>query len=314
MFYKEKIKSYILKCNEGKEDLSIKKEFYKIKLMYFVVTSLKLLCCYDEIEKIREGYINYILNCKNSDGGYGPCVGYPSHVFSTFFALLVLRSLNYNSYDKNTIEYLKRFKCRYGDDFGEEDNRFTIAALGSLFFQFEWEGEESDFLYFLKINGFDINSIEYFILDCYNKDGGFGLQPQAESHLAQTYCSLGSLSILGFLDCVDKNKIIKFILLRQQESGGFNGRANKKEDTCYSFYGLSSLKILDSHILIDKEKLINFILSCHNEDGGFTDMVGNPSDIYHTCYSLLALSILEVFDLGSCDHVLGLALDLNSPK
>ena len=43
------------------------------------------------------------------------------------------------------------------------------------------------------------------MLACQNVDGGFGGIPNAESHAAYVFCSVGALAILGDLDMIDRD-------------------------------------------------------------------------------------------------------------
>jgi geranylgeranyl transferase type-2 subunit beta len=84
--------------------------------------------------------------------------------------------------------------------------------------------------------------------------------PGGESHAAQVYVCVGTLSILGVLQYVDADQLGWWLCERQLASGGLNGRPEKLEDVCYSWWVLSSLSMLGRLHWIDSQKLTEFIL------------------------------------------------------
>ena len=114
---------------------------------------------------------------------------------------------------------------------------------------------------------------------CSNFDGGYGVDPQAESHAGQVFTCVGALAIAGRLDLVDQDRLGAWLSERQLENGGLNGRPEKLEDVCYSWWVLSSLAMIDRLHWIDGKKLSAFILRCQVSiiaqlmDHGDTDVV-----------------------------------------
>ena len=101
-----------------------------------------------------------------------------------------------------------------------------------------------------------------YIKACCNFDGGYGVEPGAESHSGQIFTCVGALSIANRLDLVDHDKLGAWLSERQLENGGLNGRPEKLEDVCYSWWVASSLKMIGKLHWIDRPKLEHFILQC----------------------------------------------------
>lgn len=136
-----------------------------------------------------------------------------------------------------------------GDSWGEVDTRFVFCAVMCL-----------NLLKRLDDKRLDIQKTIEYIVRCRNFDGGFGSSPGGESHAAQVYVCVGTLTILGALNHVDADQLGWWLSERQLKNGGLNGRPEKLEDVCYSWWVLSSLSMLKRSHWIDAEKLTKFIL------------------------------------------------------
>ena len=101
-----------------------------------------------------------------------------------------------------------------------------------------------------------------YVRSCANFDGGYGVEPGAESHAGQIFTCVGALAIAGRLDLVDRDRLGGWLSERQLENGGLNGRPEKLEDVCYSWWVLSSLAMIGRLHWIDSDKLTSFILRC----------------------------------------------------
>jgi len=125
-------------------------------------------------------------------------------------------------------------------------------------------------------------------------DGGLNFSKSKESHVALSFCFLGSLAFfsnkkfsmkihLGFKIWF-QNKIKFFDF-------GIQGRFYKIVDSCYIFW-LLSISIISS--LLFPLELINSLFFCReNTFKGFSDYIGKIPDLYHTCYSICGLSLLS---------------------
>lgn len=136
-----------------------------------------------------------------------------------------------------------------GDAWGETDTRFIFCALNCLSLLKRLDDKR------LKLD----KTIEY-IVRCRNFDGGFGSSPGGESHAAQVYVCVGSLTILGAQQHIDADQLGWWLSERQLKNGGLNGRPEKLEDVCYSWWVLSSLSMMERVHWIDGAKLTKFIL------------------------------------------------------
>ncbi|EQB61341.1 geranylgeranyl transferase type ii beta subunit [Vairimorpha apis BRL 01] len=280
----------------------------RLNTLFWIINSYKIL--QKEIPN-KKNIVKFVLDCKNADGGYGGSVGFPSTILTTFNALQILSILEEKFYDENTINFILKKHKEDGsfknDSFDMSDNRINCSAILSLHLLYiNCENKERDFYEPINVKFFEKIKFDYkkcinYIINCYNLDGGFGLEKNDESHCAFTFCCISSLRSLGYLDYINKRDISKFILLRQGKNGGFSGRIDKKEDVCYSFWAYATLIILKKDYLIDKVRLTNFILTCQSLKGGFSDRPGNEPDPYHLMFSLAALSLLNYNKLSSID-------------
>lgn len=108
----------------------------------------------------------------------------------------------------------------------------------------------------------DVGKAIEHVQACANYDGGYGVDPQAESHAGQVFTCVGALTIAGRLDLVDRDKVGGWLSERQLPNGGLNGRPEKLEDVCYSWWVASSLAMIDRLHWIDAGKLAEFIMNC----------------------------------------------------
>lgn len=313
MLEKQKHIQFVRKVIETKNLLYYQSDPYRLNTMYWSINSLKLLDGTEMLSEMRDPTLEYVLGCRNTDGGFGGCKGYPSNITSTFNALQILYLYSYSYYDIRTIRFIlgllqpEGYFCN--DRFGEMDTRISCCAILSLHLlsvmktrDFSNKGlSEPIRKEFLDEFGADMRSVVSYTLRCHNLDGGFGAAEGAESHAAQVFCCLSTLRSLGALDTVDRKSVIRFIVMKQTSSGGLSGRLNKKEDVCYSFWAYSSLVIVGGHEYIDKNRLMDFIFSCQSSSGGFSDRPRNEADIYHLMFALVGLSLLGYKDLRRVD-------------
>ncbi|EAR93626.1 prenyltransferase and squalene oxidase repeat protein (macronuclear) [Tetrahymena thermophila SB210] len=96
-------------------------------------------------------------------------------------------------------------QMRSCDDSQESDLRYTYSSLvvSQLLQDFTWCNKEQ---------------MTQYILSCYNHEqGGFGLNPNMESHGGSTFCAIAALSILNKLQLIpNKTKLIHWLVSRQQ--------------------------------------------------------------------------------------------------
>ena len=136
-----------------------------------------------------------------------------------------------------------------GDEWGETDTRFLYGALNAL-----------SLLHLTSL--IDLPKAIKYVQACANFDGGYGVEPGAESHAGQVFTCVSALAIAGRLDLVDKDRLGAWLSERQLENGGLNGRPEKLEDVCYSWWVVTSLATIDRLHWIDGDRLMKFILRC----------------------------------------------------
>ena len=164
---------------------------------------------------------------------------------ATYQKIVLLRSLSAviaNLQDPATGSFA-------GDEWGELDTRFLYGALNALSL--------------MRLTHLvDVSKALTHVQACANLDGGYGVEPGAESHAGQVFTCIGALAVAGRLDLVDRDRVGAWLSERQLPNGGLNGRPEKLEDVCYSWWVLSSLAMIDRLHWIDAKLLTGFILRC----------------------------------------------------
>ncbi|KCZ77746.1 hypothetical protein H311_01235 [Anncaliia algerae PRA109] len=335
MIDKERIKEFISATLMKRNLKFYTTEYIRTSCIYWSLGTFKLLN--EDMTSLKAFSLCYLNEVYNDDGGYGQSLNFPSTITATLSALQTYDLMGETFYDEKTEDYLLSHLNEEGSCKSEDDNRLVCCIILSLVllnrakenkkslnrikiknlsikFDFdseievklEKENERSkrytlseEYLNHLTGKGFDKDKIINFILQCYNDDGGFGMNKGAESHAAQVYCCIAILRSFNYLDCFDKSLTVQFLSLRQNNTGGLTGRPDKLEDVCYSYWTFSSLYMLGSDEFIDKEKLIEFVYKCH--EYGFADRPGNQEDLFHTMYALSALSLLKEKGIAEVD-------------
>ncbi|KAJ1887966.1 Rab geranylgeranyltransferase [Kickxella alabastrina] len=273
-------------------------EHLRISGIYWGLVSLHLLGKQDALD--RQGIIEYVLKCQNSDGGFGGHTGHDSHLLYTMSAVQIL--VMCDALDKvsaaSVISYVVGLQDPVtgdvsGDSWGEKDTRFAFISLAILSF-------------FDAVDRINVDGVVSYVRRSMNYDGGFGSGPGGESHSAQIFTCLAALAIAGRLDLVDRERLSRWLSERQLKSGGLNGRPQKLEDVCYSWWVLSSLQILGRVHWIERHRLCEFILSAQDAGvGGIADRPGDVADVYHTCFGIAGLSLagFDKYSLVEVDPV-----------
>ncbi|VDL61270.1 unnamed protein product [Hymenolepis diminuta] len=289
-----------LKAMEKKDDPTL--DYLKVSGVYWSLTALDLMKKLDLYDK--EGIINLVKSCFNSDGGFAPAPNHDSHILYTLSAIQILVT-----YDEiKQIDSEKNSDGSFnGDKWGEVDSRFSFCAVATLSLLGVIPTGTRDISQ--PIEGIDIQMAVDFLVRCQNPDGGFATRPGSESHAGQAYCVIGALSLLGQLKRLDIGKAAWWLAERQLPSGGLNGRPGKMPDVCYSWWVLASLTILGRLMWIDAAELAKFICASQDtETGGISDRPGNYPDPFHTLFGLAGLSLLSRSqsnsdsDMGSEDN------------
>lgn len=228
--------------------------------VYWGLTALHLLRHPEGLP--REATIDFVISCQHESGGFGAAPGHDAHMLYTVSAVQILATID-------AIDELdqrgKAGKERVGKYIASLQNRDTGAFAGD-----EWGEMDTRFLFggFLALSLLhllplvDMSRAVEHVQACANFDGGYGVEPGAESHAGQIYTCVGALAIADRLDLVDKDHLGAWLSERQLPNGGLNGRPEKLEDVCYSWWVMSSLATIDRLHWVDGEKLTAFILRC----------------------------------------------------
>lgn len=309
--------AFVQKTIETKSLLYYLTAPYRLNTIYWSVNSLSMLGD-GAMAGMKARVVEYVMGCRNEDGGFGGCKGYPSNITSTFNALQILYMYRVPYCDRSTVRFIAGLQQPDGsfhnDEYGEKDTRINCCAVLGLHLLALLEGRDFDrsslqrpmCKEFLADAGVDARAVVQYTLRCNNLDGGFGAIEGAESHAAQVFCCLSTLRSLGALGAICKDEVARFIATKQTGSGGLSGRVSKKEDVCYSFWAYSSLVLIGAEACVDRERLTRFILSCQGRSGGFSDRPGNEADLYHLMFALAGLSLLGHKGLEAIDPGFGL--------
>ncbi|AFM98829.1 prenyltransferase subunit beta [Encephalitozoon hellem ATCC 50504] len=309
--------SFIQRTIHTKNLLYYLTEPSRLNTIYWSVNSLSMLGM-EEVEEMKSRVVDYVMRCRNEDGGFGGCAGYSSNITSTFNALQILYIYRIHYSDRSTVSFISKLLQPegyfYNDIYGEIDTRINCCAVLGLHLLSLLEKGDFDSKSlsnpicgeFLSEVGIDTKAIVLYTQRCYNLDGGFGAVEGAESHAAQVFCCLSTLRSLGALGSVDVEGVTRFIAMKQTSSGGLSGRVSKKEDVCYSFWAYSSLVLIGRESHVNQKELAKFIFSCQGRSGGFSDRPGNEADLYHLMFALAGLSLLGYKGVKKIDPGFGL--------
>lgn len=285
------------------ENTQWKAQHLKMNGVYWGLNALVLL---HNLDYQREEVVDFVLSCRNEDGGFGGNTDMDSHLLYTMSAVQLL--CMFDAVDRIDVLQTSKWIASMqlpdgsfqGDQWGEVDTRFSYIGLNCL-----------RLLQHCEL--IDMEAAVTYVLACQNWDGGFGVSPGAESHAGQIFCCVGALCLANALDRINGDRVAAWLAMRQLPSGGLNGRPEKKADVCYSWWVISSLSALGRTHWIDKEALFGYILSCQDtQDGGFSDKPGNQADVYHTFFGLCGLSLLGYtgYSLAPINPVYALSYDV----
>ncbi|CUM62863.1 uncharacterized protein PRCAT00000422001 [Priceomyces carsonii] len=329
----------------------------KLALIYFCLHGLSLLNKLNLSSNEQKDYSEFIYSHKIEDPKHeiesfrsSGTFKLPSvtgsydlpNLSATFFALLNLLALG-SDYSKTldrekimkfilTLQVKKgeekgAFRAVLGPDgepIGETDVRFCYMALAirKLLKYDEIPSNE-------RKHDVNTKSLQDYILDRLNFDGGFSSNRWTESQSGLTFCSLASLRLIDYNFENQKwpNLTIDWLVHRQVDYpkdlynteyeyyddfdiGGFNGRPNKFSDTCYAWWVTGSLNILDPKKLnlLNLPKAGAYLLN-HTQNklvGGFGKNGESSPDPFHTFLALASLSLWKnvlSFEFPNSDQI-----------
>jgi len=269
---KEEIEDFILKRHHSTIPLA-----QNIESLYYIFSILKLLN-----KKTIKPDPNFILKCKNIDGGFGPEPYSISEPAATYFSLKLLKMAKFSiskSFKNEIINYCYNHELQDGGfyDDREKGPHGAYCCLKGL----KLLGREPKFK----------EKIIIWFKYCQNNDGGFGYAPNSPSNEKATYWTVDSLKSLDALDIIGKEKLIEFL------------NNNIKNINPYiSYYLLGTCELLD--IIPPKyDKIVEELLQFKNIDGGFGPVKNAPSQMYETFRAINAIySIEKILDKNNIDH------------
>jgi hypothetical protein len=100
-----------------------------------------------------------------------------------------------------------------------------------------------------------------WILQCRNRDGGFGVLPGLSSRLSATFYALSSLSTLDSLETVDSERHAVWIKKWRTQEGGFHGPFSGWESLTDTYFAVGSLKLLGKVESIEHEHCATWALN-----------------------------------------------------
>ncbi len=288
-----------------------------VESTYYALSSLKILNLPKPLSFNENKTLEYIINCSNSDGGFGSRPGSDSiSDFTPGWAALksieILKQdklINNNDIINSTLRYYEWLHLFQGKNslFGRttiEANFYGVSAL----YKYNSVYIDEDF-----ITKDILENILLFVDQCYNQyEGGFASTPGENTTLFATYCGLNIYNMLypstnKWFDEFEIGNITKYLVDLQNPDGGFkiggdvdvilsmygpfhqvflyfiNSNISTMEST---YWGLYSLDILDRLAFIDNVNLTHWLRSCQNPDGGFSIFVGFHSDVISTYFAL----------------------------
>ncbi len=275
--------------------------------------------------------LNYVLNCNNSDGGFGlrPGDKHESTFKSGWAAMNTIALFEkYSLLDDEFKERIKQVRSNYYQWLYEHQARNGLFGHITI---------ESNYLGILSVYQhnstaipelININNTWEFVENCYNpQDGGFGSRPQMNSSLFSTFCAIELYRIFFTHEQIylpNRTTTQDYLADLQNPDGGFRA-GNDTEYISFlfgsyyyliidlintnistvetSYWAYSSLKILGGLGKINISSLEHWIKSCQNADGGFSLFMGFYSDVISTYYGLELLISLEKDPLSKISAV-----------
>lgn len=302
--------------------------------VYWGTHSLALLGRNDFLDMIADEVIEFMLECRHKDGGYGGGAGQIGHLGTTFAAINALATLT-NDKALQSIDRLGILNFLH--DMKREDGSFTLHKDGEIDSRASYCALAVIRLLNIK-DDILLENVADWLVSCQTYEGGFGSLPGAEAHGGYTFCCVAGLRLLNQLHRVDSDSLLRWLTAKQlTPEEGFCGRSNKLVDSCYSYWQGGIFPILHQNLacghpdycesnqyaeympktrsqfknntlnswLFNPECLQNYILNfCQADDGLLRDKPSAEPDIYHTCYALSGLSISQhqpsetIFDIG----------------
>ncbi|KAL7472861.1 hypothetical protein ACHAXS_013243 [Conticribra weissflogii] len=152
--------------------------------------------------------VNYILSCRNFDGGFGSIPGAESHAGQVFCCIGAL-SIAHSLHLLNAEVY---------------NNSSSNASVGG-------------------IAGADL--LSWWLAERQCDSGGLNGRPEKQADVCYSWWILSALSIMGKVNWINRGKLGQFILNCQDEDdGGIADRPGDMPDVYHTFFGLAGLSLI----------------------------------------------------------------------
>ncbi len=302
-------------------DSDVKSTYYSVSSLYKIGST--------PLQRFQT--LDYVLNCNNTDGGFGVRQGnkYPSTFKAGWAAMNTITLFEQNSQlDDVYKERINQVRLNYYSWL--YDHQATNGLFGDITI-------ESNYLGTLAVyegnstglpNLININNTWKFVEDCYNlRDGGFGSHPGMNSSTFSTYCAMELYEIFFDYEKIElpnRTATQIYLIQLQNPDGGF--KAGNDTEYLSQFFGsyyyiildlvntnistvettywaYSALSILDAVNKINMTSLSNWIKSCQSADGGFPLFLGFQSDVTSTYYGLELLILIQEEPLSKISSI-----------
>lgn len=173
------------------------------RFLYCAVSALSLLGRLHELDKDgkREKAVEYILRCRNYDGGFGSCVGAESHAAQVFVCVAALAILD--RMDCVDVDTLAFWLCERQLPNGGLNGR--PEKLEDVCYSF-WVLSSLSIL--RKVHWIDVDKLVAFILSAQDtENGGIADRPGDMVDVFHTLFGVAGLSILGYPGLVDLDPV-----------------------------------------------------------------------------------------------------------
>ncbi|MFX1273765.1 MAG: ATP-binding cassette domain-containing protein [Promethearchaeota archaeon] len=286
-----------------------------VQSTFYVISSVERLGLPPLLYYNENKTLEFILNCSNSDGGFGLFINDTTSDFKSGWAAMKSLTLleKISDFNSSQIDSINQVREKYY--YWLSEYQASNGLFGHITIESNYYGVLSAIQYypssFLKY--IDVQNIFNYINSCYSlEDGGYANRPGLNSSLYATYLAIEMYDIFShyFDDLVLHNKTATRIYLAslQNSDGGFkigididdlykqlgsfafiitsliNSNISTVEST---YWAIVSLEKLDALSMIDEKNFTHWIRSCQNSDGGFGLFLGfTYSDIVSTYYAL----------------------------
>ncbi|KAL6527187.1 hypothetical protein OROGR_016277 [Orobanche gracilis] len=192
------------------------------RFSYIALCSLAIL---QRLEKVNvERAVNYIVSCKNLDGGFGCTPGAESHAGQRDVDAIL------ESEFSETMNYLYYLLMYFHSPNALHSVFCCVGALaitGSL-------------------HHVDKDLLGWWLCERQVKSGGLNGRPEKLPDVCYSWWVLSSLIMIDRVHWIDKEKLVKFILdCQDREGGGISDRPDDAVDVFHTYFGVAGLSLLE---------------------------------------------------------------------